>query len=370
MSDSEAPPDDRHVWEYTAVQDVFWLAAVGGLIVLGFVLRAVVIPILLAFGLAYVLNPVVKLLQRAGLGRFWATLVVIVTLVTAAVGSAAVAVPFIADEGAQLLGQLPTYAEKAKEAVGSVYWPTWIDDAVARLKDSPPDSKAVTGAIGRGLLYGLGTVSTAFGVAAYVASCCVIVPILTFFFSWNLDDWLASGRELIPAPHRGEAVELLTKMDESIGGFIRGRLLAMVFLCVTLSVGWALVGVPYAVGLGVAAGLLGAAPLLSYFVWPIAVAVAYGEAVATEGGVDWMAVALWPSVVFHAIQLIENYVITPYVQSEAMEMSATTVLIVLFAGGLIGGVYGILLALPAAGCLKVLLVESVLPRWRAWAEGT
>lgn len=44
-----------------------------------------------------------------------------------------------------------------------------------------------------------------------------------------------------------------------------------------------------------------------------------------------------------------------------------TVLIALFAGGLLGSVYGMLLALPAAGCLKVILGEVVLPRWMGWA---
>ncbi|MBX3371736.1 MAG: AI-2E family transporter, partial [Nitrospira sp.] len=54
--------------------------------------------------------------------------------------------------------------------------------------------------------------------------------------------------------------------------------------------------------------------------------------------------------------------LTPWVQSQSMEMNAVTVLIVVFIGGALGGFYGLLLAIPLAACIKILVQELVLPR--------
>jgi predicted PurR-regulated permease PerM len=62
------------------------------------------------------------------------------------------------------------------------------------------------------------------------------------------------------------------------------------------------------------------------------------------------------------VQFIESWLLTPWVQSQSMEMSAVTVLIVVFIGGAVGGFYGLLLAIPLAACIKILLQELVLPQ--------
>ncbi|MGC3974511.1 MAG: AI-2E family transporter [Nitrospira sp.] len=80
------------------------------------------------------------------------------------------------------------------------------------------------------------------------------------------------------------------------------------------------------------------------------------------GAFDWMTVLVWPSVAYLVVQFIESWLLTPWVQSQSMEMNAVTVLIVVFIGGALGGFYGLLLAIPIAACIKILLQELVLPR--------
>jgi len=257
-------------------------------------------------------------------------------------------------------------SERIKQAEGF----DWLKQELEKLRNNPPEPNAVLGSISGYLSEVLGIALGFVSLTFYLLTCITLIPVLVFFFARSLEEWIHSGRELIPSQHRDGIIELVGKMDDAVGSLIRGRLIAMTFLCVFLALGWWIVGVPYAIVLGLIAGVLGAAPFLSYFVWPVAVAFCYAESTATGGSVDWMYVLVWPSLVFNAIQVFENYVITPWVQSESMQMRAATVLIVIFMGGSIGGVYGVLLALPIAGCLKVLLMEAVLPRWRSWAAGT
>jgi len=79
------------------------------------------------------------------------------------------------------------------------------------------------------------------------------------------------------------------------------------------------------------------------------------------------AVLVWPSVVYIVVQSIESWVLTPVIQGKSMEMSVVAVLIVMFVGGAVGGLYGLILCIPAAACGKILLNEVYLPKLKKWA---
>lgn len=79
------------------------------------------------------------------------------------------------------------------------------------------------------------------------------------------------------------------------------------------------------------------------------------------GAFEWLPVVVWPSLVYLMVQFVESWVLTPLVQSRSLEMSAITVLIIVFIGGAVGGFYGLLLPIPIAACIKILIQELVLP---------
>lgn len=85
-------------------------------------------------------------------------------------------------------------------------------------------------------------------------------------------------------------------------------------------------------------------------------------------GLDWMAIVGWPSIVYVVVQIIEGWILTPWVQSDSTDLSPVTVLIVVFIGGALGGLYGLILAIPIAACLKIFAVEILLPRLEQWAS--
>src|SRR5690606_20141079 len=120
--------------------------------------------------------------------------------------------------------------------------------------------------------------------------------------------------------------------------------------------------------LGVGTGLLNVVPWASAVGWPLAVGLAYAEQAGGAGPIDWLAVAVWPSVVYGLVQGLDGWLLTPWIQSHSVDLSAVTVLIVVFVGGAVAGVSGLVLAVPVAACVKILFREVILPRWREWAE--
>ncbi|MGA0420849.1 MAG: AI-2E family transporter, partial [Phycisphaerales bacterium] len=80
-------------------------------------------------------------------------------------------------------------------------------------------------------------------------------------------------------------------------------------------------------------------------------------------------VVLWPTVVFGVVQLFESYILTPVIAGKATDLSPLAIFVAVLAGGALAGIYGMLLSIPVAACVKIILVDVVLPRIQAWTRG-
>lgn len=138
---------------------------------------------------------------------------------------------------------------------------------------------------------------------------------------------------------------------------------------VLLSAGWFFAGVPYWFFLGMLTGLLNIVPYLSVISWPIAILLKYLDTLTNASGATpgLLAVVLWPSVVYVAVQFLEGWFLTPWIQSGQTNMSAVTIILVVIIGGVVAGVLGMLLAIPVAACIKIFFEEVVLPPLARWA---
>jgi len=83
----------------------------------------------------------------------------------------------------------------------------------------------------------------------------------------------------------------------------------------------------------------------------------------------WWWVVFAPLVVFMIAQGMDDYVLTPAIQGKNTGMDTPSILFASLAGGTLAGVYGLLLAIPIAACIKILLREVFWPRFDAWAKG-
>ncbi len=198
-----------------------------------------------------------------------------------------------------------------------------------------------------------------------------LVPFYFFFFAVSYPRVQRFARELVPSEHRDETFRLVAAMDQAVSGFVRGRLVISAILGSVFAIGWLIVGVPYSLALGLVVGIFCAVPYLSVIGVPVAIGLLAVDQVSMPEAerYAWWGILLWPTVVYGIGQTLDDWVLTPMIQGKATDLDPVSIVVAVLAGGSLAGVYGMLLAVPAAACVKILIRELVMPRVRAWSEG-
>lgn len=412
---SNPPPNSRdwkslHLWEIQPVRDVLILALILFFIHLGYVASIVTVPILLAIALAYLFEPLVSwLTRRRILSRNGAATGIILFAGAVVVVPAVLISTFAVVQGLHLAQNT---AQNIDLLVRSVDKPD--DEALrarisgegwGRLRDflvkekqktqaapdgSIPDDAAPKDAgslVRAGLLWVrdnsrelskqvLATGANAFSAAAsLVTSIGVLIftgALTAFFFFFFCTGWgsvLAFWESLIPERRKGTVIDLLHQMDRVIAGFVRGRITICAILGVFATIAYWFVGVPAPLIFGPLIGALFIMPYIHFVVVPAAMI-----AMAIEpSGVAWQSTWWWiiggPVVVYIACQMLDDYLLTPTIQGNNTGMDTPTIVFASFAGGALGGIYGLLIAIPVAACVKILLREIFWPKFKEWAEG-
>lgn len=415
-----------HLWQIQPVRDAMLIAAVLGLIYLGYKLSVVTVPILLAMLLAYLMEPLVKFVtpprHKWFTRRGFALLLIFGTFLLIVI-PAGVGLTYGVMQGASYAKQLSTNIqltissvdkaddaelERRTEALG----PAWRDIRKQLLKlkaeherqqavergDAPPDSSPDK--IGASI-YRLGkqvaewvqenadqiskqALSTGGTAAVFLASLAgsilhlLFTLFLTaFFFYFFCTGWggvLAFWQSLIPEKKKHRTLELLGMMDAVIAGFIRGRLTICFLLIGWYAVGYWLVGVPVPLLMAALAGVLALAPYMQWIALLISMlllSLSVGGPGGPLGSFEatwWWAIA-GPLLVHAGGQVIDDYILTPKIQGDRTGMDVPTILFASLAGGILAGFYGLLLAIPVGACVKIILREVIWPRIKAWAEG-
>jgi predicted PurR-regulated permease PerM len=210
----------------------------------------------------------------------------------------------------------------------------------------------------------LGWVGAAFGIG-------FMAFITIFFFFFMATEWVkvkGFGAKLLPDKNRDRIVDLLQKFDRVISGFIRGRLTIAFIQGIVFSIAYFAIGVPGAFILGPAVAVLSIVPYLALVGLPISVSLLWLEGHTGFRGQWWWVLGA-PTAVYFIGQALDDYVWTPLIQGKSTGMDTPTILFASLAGGALFGVFGLLIAIPIAACVKILVQEIFWPRFKEWAEG-
>ncbi len=417
-----------HLWQFQAVRDVMLVASVAGLVWLGYELRAVTVPLLVALLLAYLFEPLVARLSRhPRLARPVVVGGLLITVGALAIGVVAVFVPVAVTQTAGLVRDyqegrfretavkflenpaIPdTWREQAEGVIDFLpkgeqspdELPNGVDDTPdqpeprggfvsterqadadeQRMREIVRDELAQAGVGADGStdsMHWLGVARGGAQAAAVLIGGIVklgflafLIPFYFFFFSVWFPGVVRFGRSLIPVANRVRTLELIDKMDAVVAGFVRGRIVVSLIMGIMLAVGWKAVGVPYSIVLGLVVALFCAVPYLGAVGIPVAVGLlAFKQMGAVDGDVSWWWIIFAPTIVYAVVQTIEGYLLVPMIAGKATNLDPVTILVVVLAGGSIMGIYGMLLAIPVAACVKILCTDLLLPKVRAWTSG-
>ncbi|MAD18771.1 MAG: hypothetical protein CMJ52_00905 [Planctomycetaceae bacterium] len=198
-----------------------------------------------------------------------------------------------------------------------------------------------------------------------------LVPFYFFYFATSYPRVLAFGSDFIPDHNRARVEHLVREMDRAVAGFVRGRLVISAILGTIFAIGWLIVGVPYSLALGLLVGVFCAVPYLSVIGVPVAVTLLAVDqfSLPESERMVWWGILVWPTAVYMLGQTLDDWVLTPLIQGKVTNLNPVAIVVAVLAGGTLAGIYGMLLAVPAAACVKIILSEVFMPRIQAWRRG-
>ena len=340
-----------------------WLA-VGVTVVAAYMLRDTLFPLFIAFALAYACSPLVDILENRGVPRSVSVIALLLTLVGLLALMIGVVLPAIVQETQGFIRDFPEFAQKALEriaAIGRRYGvviPESVEALVVRLKEAAPE-----GTVQQQLQQLSPVVAAARKIFTGVASVLIgflnllIIPI---FFFYSLRDLHRARRyvyELVPPRRRPYARSLFERVDRVLSGYIRGQLLVATILAVVFAIALPLLNVPFGLFIGIVSGFLNIVPYLGQITGlGLSIMMAL---VDFRGGGQLLAIV----GLFAAMNFIEGNFITPKVVGDKVGLSPLWAIISLIIGGRAGGLFGMIVAIPVAGTIKVLL-HDVLSGYR------
>ncbi len=351
------------VWRNPYVRVATFL--LGLYVLYAFLIRAgqVLVVFAAAYALAYLANPLIVALERRRLPRGLGVLVVYI-LGFLFLGLASVLVYQVFLQLSSFVQDIPSLAERvlgwAKGAPG------WLERWLKPYGLEAPLSEAVTKASqGLGALLqnitgtllgwiealvagGKGLVQ---GLAAIVGG--IFQLVLVFLVAaYLMLDFPKVGRTLIeafPRPYQPFVKDLARNVDRAVGGFVRGQLVVAALVGTVVGVGLWVLGVPLAASLGFIAGVFNLVPYLG-------VVISIVPAVLLAAAKGWPFV-LGTVAVFVLANQLEAQVFSPLILGRATQLHPVTVILSILTGGVLFGLWGALLAVPAVAFLKLVMSE-------------
>lgn len=381
------------------VRDVLLGLGIFALILMGQKASVVTVPLLLAVLFAYLFEPVIvwsmkklNIARRTSVSGIIAIVVLLVILPSAIGASYGIAqtISFAQHiitniDKVQQAQEVPdielAHQQLEEQGVGGA-WISIHDSIRSADDENSPVSQALLAAnnwilenrdevASTATTVGLETINRILSFLGAVFGLGFMGFLTAFFFFFLATEWVGVkgfGANLLPDKNRDRIIDLLTKFDAVISGFIRGRLTIAFIQAIVFSLGFFAIGVPGAFILGPAVAFLSIVPYLALVGVPIAVSLLWLQGYSDIRGEWWWVVGA-PTILYFVGQALDDYVLTPLIQGKSTGMDTPTILFASLAGGALFGVFGLLIAIPIAACVKILIQEIFWPKFKDWAEG-
>jgi predicted PurR-regulated permease PerM len=330
-----------------------WKLALATLVFLAaffYFLSPVLTPFLLGALLAYFAHPAVDTLCRWRLPRSLAAVTLIALGITCIVGFILVVIPLVQQEINQISRRLPQLAETiTRDYLPQIEQRFGVKLSVEQLKDMASTSSEQTSNIVKKIL---STVqSGGLSVLSFLANA-LLTPVVVFYLLKDWPNLTGKLNELLPRSLKPQADSLLGEINTVMAEFLRGQGSVMLLLSCYYCLGLWIAGLEFWLPVGLITGLLVIIPYLGFGLGFILGMVA---ALTPESGQVEMT-RVWMILGVYGIgQLLEGFLLTPWLVGERVGLHPLAVLFSLLAFGQLFGFFGVLLAVPASAVLLVAL---------------
>ena len=327
-----------------------WNSALLGLLLLGFggllwLLSPILAPFLAAAILAYIFDPLVDKLEARDVSRSIGTVIAVLLLLLAITLLLLIVLPLFYKEISQLIQEFPGFVEKLKTNIVP-----WINEKAgvtitldsSSLRQFIAENASDASGIAKKIFASVGIGGLA--VVGFLINL-LLIPIALFYLLRDWDLLIASIDATLPRRYHATTTTIAREIDAVLSEFLRGQLSVMLIMSVFYVAGLWLVGLNFALPVGLITGLLVFIPYLGSGTGLVLGIVA---AVMQDPSLAVLVLA-----VFGVGQLIEGFAVTPWLVGDRIGLHPLAVLFALLAFGQVFGFFGVLLALPASAAMLV-----------------
>jgi predicted PurR-regulated permease PerM len=329
-------------------QVIFWLGALVVVVLLFWLLSEILLPFIAGLAIAYLLTPLADRLQRHGVNRMMASLLLITVIVLAFVLLILMVVPILGGQLASFIENIPGYVGKLQSLLSDPGWP-WLQKLVgAGLSGDKGISDLVTQGVGW-LTTFLKSLWSGGRALVSLFSLIVVTPVVAFYLIYDWHRMLATVDAWVPVHHRETVRQLAREVDRAIAGFVRGQSAVCLILGSFYAVALTLCGLNFGLLIGLISGLITFIPYVGSMTGLV---LSLGVAVAQFWPHYYSIIAVLG--VFLVGQFLEGNVLSPKLVGESVGLHPVWLIFALLAFGYLFGFVGLLVAVPLAATIGVL----------------
>ncbi|MGB7365880.1 MAG: AI-2E family transporter [Carnobacterium jeotgali] len=311
------------------------------------IFSTLIAPLILAFILYYLLNPIVDWLERYKIKRIWGVTFLFVAIIGILVGLVALAFPPIQDQVTSLVNNFPSYVDTIGTTVLGWVEGTplensasdlveWLNGWVSNIPSVVVDyfDTAVNG------------LTNIFSTVSNVVVVIVTFPIIAFFLLKDDEKFFSYVIKIIPPKFRKDIKNIFATINDQVGSYIKGQLMISLSLGIMMFIGFTIIGLEYA-------GVLAIVATFTSIIPYVGAALAMIPAIIIALTTSWVMV-LKLLIVWAVVQFIDGNLVEPNIMGKNLNVHPLTIIIVLLVLGDLLGFVGLVLGVPIYAISRVI----------------
>ena len=313
-------------------------------------LSVVMLPVILSGLLFYLLNPLVDLMEKYKINRVLAISIIFVIIAFLLIIGLAVAIPNLQRQVIIFAHNVPSYIEDADRVIDDLVTKRLPDDFRPQLEQVLAQfSTQATAWASNISSKAVNWVSAIISGTSQVIVALIIMPFMLFYLlrdGKGLRDYIT---QFLPNKLREPVGKVLSDVNQQLANYVRGQITVAVIVAIMFIIFFKIIGLRYAVALGVTAGVLNLVPYLGSFLAMLPALVL--------GLIAGPVMLLKVIIVFIVEQTIEGRFVSPLILGSQLNIHPITILFVLLTSGSMFGIWGVLLGIPIYASAKVVISE-------------
>jgi predicted PurR-regulated permease PerM len=339
-------------------QLIFWLAIFAALVLMLWLLSEILLPFIAGAAIAYLLTPVTDRMEKLGVNRLAAALLIITVVVMVIVLVILLVAPILGNQLWSFIANIPGYVSRLQSLLSDPSRP-WLQKILgAGFNVDKPISDLVTQGVGW-LTSFLQSLWSGGRALVSLFSLVVVTPVVAFYLIYDWHRMIRSVDNAIPVHQRETVRRLAREVDAAIAGFVRGQTAVCLILGSFYAVALTLSGLNFGLLIGLISGIITFIPYVGSMTGLI---LALGVAVA-QFWPDYSSILMVLGI-FLVGQFLEGNLLAPKLVGESVGLHPVWLIFALLAFGYLFGFVGLLVAVPLAATIGV-LVRFALKRYRA-----